>query len=189
MEKAVDFIAVNRVARRVELKHIYLTQLSAKCDPSGPTGALVPTVDHTCSVRGKDGEVLEIACDYRFAVRSSATGEAKGAVDAPTVAEATIQYLLHYHLSGSDPVADADLGEFAQANGIYHSWPFLRELVFGLTAKMGYPPFTLPVFRFNPKPPEKKPSEDNQTTLPREGKATETQGKKTRRGRPKNEPQ
>jgi hypothetical protein len=67
-----------------------------------------------------------------------------------------LKYLILYSLSGDDPVSDEDLAHFAFANGTYHSWPFVRQFLFGLTSQMGYPPYTLPVFKFNPKP---KPSE------------------------------
>ena len=41
-----------------------------------------------------------------------------------------------------------DLSQFAQANGAYHSWPFVRETIYGLTSRMGFPPYTLPVLSF-----------------------------------------
>lgn len=79
-------------------------------------------------------------------------------------AQATIKYLLDYDLRGNEPLAEDDIAEFAFANGTLHSWPFVREFLYGLTAKMGFLPYTLPVFHFVPKPPQKKGPEDGVAT-------------------------
>lgn len=140
-ETLVDFAAVGRVAARVELKGIRLTDVSAKCDPK-IKGALEPTVNLGCKIVGRENNALEISCDYRFTAR---------AADAQ-VAEAAITYLLVYQVNGSEPLKEEDLAEFAVANGTLHSWPFVREFLYGLTSRMGYPPYMLPVFHFKPKP-------------------------------------
>ncbi len=144
-EKLIDFAAAGRVANRVELKDIRVVDVSAKCDPK-VRGTLEPNLNVECKVAGREGGALEIACDYQFNAR---VGEAQ-------VAEAVIKYLLMYEIKGSEPVIEEDLAEFAVGNGTLHSWPFVREFLHGLTSKMGYPPYTLPVFHFKPKPPEKK---------------------------------
>jgi preprotein translocase subunit SecB len=147
LETTVDFVAVGRVARHIELKGVRITEMSAKCNPK-ILGSLHPSVDLQCAVASRDGNVLEVACNYTFAVHS---GEA-------LAAQAAISYLLLYELSGTGPFADDDVLQFAQANGVLHSWPFVRELLYGLTSRMGYPPFTLPVMHFQPKPEAKAPS-------------------------------
>jgi len=147
-EKFVDFAAVGRVANRVELKVIRVTDISAKSEPK-VAGTLEPTLDLDCTIVSRESNTLEVACNYRF------TAQAAGA----QVAEATIRYLLVFEVQGSDPLIEADLSEFATANGTLHSWPFVREFLYGLTSKMGYAPYTLPVFHFKPKPEEKKQAE------------------------------
>jgi hypothetical protein len=144
-EKFVDFIAIGRVASRAELKSIRVTDVSASCDPH-VAGTLEPTLDLECKVLKRDASLVEIGCDYRF---SATAGDAK-------VAKANVKYLLTYEISGVEPVADGDLNEFAIANGTLHSWPFVRETLYGLTSRMGFPPYTLPVHHFKPKPVEKK---------------------------------
>ena len=71
-------------------------------------------LDLDCKVLKNEANVAEIACDYRF---SAMSGESK-------VAEALVTYFLVYELSGTEPAAEADLAEFAIANGTLHSWPF-----------------------------------------------------------------
>jgi preprotein translocase subunit SecB len=147
-ERLVDFAAAGRVASRVELKTIRVTDVSAKCDPK-ITVPLEPTLTVDCNLVSHDAGILEVACNYRFLAQ--AAGE--------QAAEATVRYLLVFDVHGSEPIAEQDLSEFAAANGTLHSWPFVREFLHGLTSRMGYPAYTLPVFHFKPKPPVKKEAE------------------------------
>jgi preprotein translocase subunit SecB len=150
-EKVVDFAAAGRVAKRVELKAVRVTEVSAKCDPK-IKGPLEATLDLECAVIGRESSALEVACDYRFTAH---TPEAQAA-------EAAIKYLLVYEIQGGEPLADEDIAEFAVANGTLHSWPFAREFLYGLTSKMGYFPYTLATFHFKPKPREKEKKDANE---------------------------
>jgi preprotein translocase subunit SecB len=141
-DRQVNFSLVARVARRVDLRAIRLTEINASSG-STVTGTLEAALDHDCDARKLDLNQLEVSCRYRFTVRS-------GEVTAATV---SFTYAISYDLKGEEPVSEEELSEFAFANGTYHSWPFVRQLLFDLTARMGYPPFSLPVFKFNPKPP------------------------------------
>jgi preprotein translocase subunit SecB len=146
--ESVDMSAVGRVARRVDLQSIRLTGLSVEAPVTASRGAaLEPHFSRACKAMPLEKGMLEVACAYDFKIRS---GDEQVAVINAT-------YKLIYQLSGDEPVAESDAAQFANANGAYHSWPFLRELLFGLTARMGYPPFTLPVLLFaQPKPAAKK---------------------------------
>ena len=150
-EKSVDFAAAGRVAKRVELKNVRLIEVSAKCDPS-LGGPLEPNLNFDCAVVSRKANALEIGCDYRFTARTS---EAQ-------VAEAAIKYILVYEVSGSEPLEDEDITQFAFGNGTLHSWPFLREFLYGLTSRMGYLPYMLPVLHFT-KPPKKEVGGEKET--------------------------
>lgn len=145
-ERLVDFVAAGRVAKRVELKRIRAVDVSAKCSAEIVGGPLEAKLDHDCAVVSRETNRLKIACNYSFVASAAET----------QVAEAAIGYLLDFEVQGSEPIADEDLAEFAFANGTLHSWPFVREFLYGLTSRMGYPPYTLPVFHFKPKPREEK---------------------------------
>ncbi len=142
METTVDLAAVGRVARRTDLREIRITEMSAKCNPK-VTGPLCPSVRFDCAIAGRDQNMLEVMCDCTFVAHC---GEA-------LAAQVQIQYLLLYELSGTDEFAEDDLLQFARANGALHTWPFLREALYAMTSRMGYPPFTLPVMHFHAKPP------------------------------------
>jgi preprotein translocase subunit SecB len=146
LERAVDLAAVGRVAKRVELKGVRLAAINAKCAPEVLSSSLMPSVELDCKL-GKHGEnSLEVVCDYTFIAQAEQT----------KAIESSITYLLVYEVSGVESPSESDLAEFARANGALHSWPFVRELLYGLTSRMGYPPFTLPVMHFNATAPPAK---------------------------------
>jgi preprotein translocase subunit SecB len=150
LDHTVDFAAVARVSKHIELKGIRLIHITAKCDPQ-IYGTLEPLVDFTCSVFKRTDSALGVSCDYKFSVSS----------DEAQVADAEIRYLLSYEIQGSPEALDgSDITEFARANGALHSWPFVRELLYGLTSRMGYPPYTLPVVHFSaPRAPSTQPQQ------------------------------
>jgi len=141
LETSVDLAAVGRVAKRVELKGVRLADISAKCDPK-IEGPLEPLVTLECKVGNHTAASVEVICNYTFVAHS---GQSQAI-------ESAITYLLLYEVGGVEAPSDSDLAEFAKANGALHSWPFVREILFGLTSRMGYPPYTLPVMHFNQKP-------------------------------------
>jgi preprotein translocase subunit SecB len=141
----VDFAAAGRVAKRAELKSIRIIEVSGKCDPQ-IAAPLEPTVNVECSVVNQDVNALHILCNCQFAANTTQA----------QVAEARIKYLIIYEIQGTEPFAPEDVAEFATSNGTLNAWPFLREFLYGLTSKMGYPAYVLPTFHFVPKPQEKK---------------------------------
>lgn len=155
MERTVDLAAVGRVAKKVELKAVRLAEISAKCMPE-VSGSLLPDVNLDCRIGKHDATNVEVICDYKFVARS----------DTEQAIESAITYLLQYEVSGTEAPAEADLAEFARANGALHSWPFVREVLYGLTSRMGYPPYTLPLMHFNAKAPEKPPAAPDQSQSP-----------------------
>jgi preprotein translocase subunit SecB len=152
-ERNIDLVAVGRIARRVELKDIRLTELAASA-AERVKGSLEAELSHECSAKRPEPELLEINCDYKFAVRCNEA----------LAASVSFTYTILYLIAGDEAIAEQDLSDFAFANGTYHSWPFVRQLLYDITSKMGYPPYTLPVFRFNPKPPVKPAADTNSET-------------------------
>lgn len=139
----VDMRAAARVASRVDLDEIRLIEAAANRTNGPMAGVLQPIMrqhhEPVTSPRGK----IQIASTFDFDITA---GDG-------TVARIKATYHLFYTLIDDEALDDGDLGEFAKANGAYHSWPFVRDLVFGLTAKMGFPPYTLPVLSFAPPRP------------------------------------
>lgn len=157
--KEWDLLAAGRIASRVEFREIRLSEITA-FGPTKADGALEPQIEHHCRLTKHEDDLLEVLCSYELRVASGGN----------EILRADIKYLASYTLLGDDPVDPNDLDHFAFTNGTYHSWPFVRQLVFDLTARMGYPPYNLPVFKFFPKRP--KPVEAAQPVI-EESKADE----------------
>lgn len=78
---------------------------------------------------------------------ASAKGKAKAALVAEIQCEIAVEYF--FNVTGG-PKGDAlapFLAAFAQINGVFNAWPYIRETVQSLTTRMGLPPLTLAVFR------------------------------------------
>jgi preprotein translocase subunit SecB len=163
LDRTVDLAAVNRVAKSVELKGVRLAEITATCDPAAYGPSLIPDVELDCKLGAHDDNNLDVICSYTFAAKA----EEKQAIHS------AITYLLHYEISGSSSPSADDLAEFARANGALHSWPFVRELLYGLTSRMGFPPYTLPVMHFNVKPPANTPKKEAVVAEPTEVQNTE----------------
>jgi preprotein translocase subunit SecB len=135
----------------VDLRDIRLILLHASCQyDSSVKRHLRAAYDYSCVPAKVDGGLIEVECSYDFHIQSS---------DAE-IGSANLKYYLVYQLLGDEPAEQSDIEHFARANGAYHSWPFVRETIHGLTAKMGFPPYTLPVLSFMGRPkPSVKPSE------------------------------
>jgi len=154
-ESGLDLAAVSRVARNIDLRDIRVVQVAASCSPA-PEGAIEPQITFNCKGALVTATQLNVACDYFFKATSAG-------VQAALV---NVTYLLRYEVVG-DALAERDVDQFANVNGVYHSWPFLRQFLFDITAKMGLPPLTLPVFQVLPK---KKTVRSDQQPLPKKRK-------------------
>lgn len=102
--------------------------------------------------------LLTVELTLTVAMRPDRKGrKARARPEGPALAiEAT--YSLDYSLTAPPPPPAERarfFGAFAEVNATFNAWPFLRELVQSVTARMGLPPLTLPVYRVprpGPKP-------------------------------------
>lgn len=138
-EGGIDLAAVSRVSRNVDLRDIRVIELAASCSPA-PEGTLEPRITFEAESALVEVNQLNVKCDYSFTARSAG-------VLAATI---KVVYLLTYEVLG-DALEGRDVEQFSRVNGAYHSWPFLRQLLFDLTAKLGLPTLTLPVFQALPR--------------------------------------
>lgn len=154
-DDAIDIVAASRISRRVEIVEMSLSEIRANRKIDVGTGRrLTPTYEYDCVPTKVGDGVIEVACSYSFKVHSS----------DQELAEANMTYHIIYKLLGDEPAAESDIKQFARANGAYHSWPFVRETIFSLTSKMGFPPYTLPVLSFLPKPKPSAPASHETAT-------------------------
>ena len=71
------------------------------------------------------------------------------AENALPLAEVEVELSLEYPLDSLPPGERRDelFEAFAKVNGVYNSWPYLREVVQNTFARMALPPIVLPVYR------------------------------------------
>jgi hypothetical protein len=162
--KNFDMAAVSRVASRVELRGIRLVDLSVVTKKLVDFGTpLEPSFETDCVPGVAESGHINVDCNFSFFIHSK--GE--------EVSEAKIKYLIHYRLKGEGVPSAQDVEAFAAVNGAYHAWPFVRELIFSLTSRMGFQGFTLPVLSFhNPKQNKSEPSAAQKDTDSRETRTT-----------------
>ncbi len=137
-ENEVDISALARVASNVDLSEIRVFRLEASRGPM-QKGPLEPQIHYESSGQRVAPNQLNVVCIYYFRVQC----------EGVEVVKIDVGYLMMYELLGE--VSEDDIKHFSAANGLYHSWPFLRQLLFDLTSKMGFPPLTLPVFQAIPR--------------------------------------
>ena len=65
---------------------------------------------------------------------------------------------LRYRLPEGSSASRSELNRFAQVNGTFNAWPYWREFIQNMFARMDLPPLTLPLFRIPKQPsrPQKK---------------------------------
>lgn len=146
----LDMKAVARIASRVNLTEIRLSALNVIRIVDSNERQLNAKVERSCTAKMAEPGNIEVNCSYEFT----------GSDSKQDIATITAAYLLIYHIEDSEPIDPADLEHFAYANGAYNSWPFMRELLYSITSRMGFPPFILPVLSFappRPRPPMPSP--------------------------------
>ena len=139
-ESNFDLIAAARVSRRVNLETIRLTEVLFTLEKEG-SGELELTLCNPVVAEPKPPENGRVAvhCNYRFSF------EHEGVL----ACRLSLAYSILYSLTGTEPTDPDDLGQFANTNGRYHTWPFAREMVTSLTAKVGYAAYVLPALTFS----------------------------------------
>lgn len=136
------------VASKVELQSVLLR--SAHLDTSIPadSGSAKITSEQDYKHRYellKDPSRLRVLMTFRFAVRRAE--EEAGAPLVTLIAE----YALDYEIPPDATFQRIELECFADLNGTLNVWPYWRELVHTVVARVGLGALTLPVWRAKPK--------------------------------------
>jgi hypothetical protein len=149
----VDLEAVARISSQAELKDIRLSFLHA--DWTERDGA-IPSDWTTDAVLGLSAEAKLDRADGALTVWSGfvalyAPGfnEEGGGLPEPRDAplELHAQFELAYKLTDLDAVRDTDPQHFAMVNGLFHAWPYWRELAHTTTVRMGLAPLLVGTFK------------------------------------------
>jgi len=90
-----------------------------------------------------DSESKVLAFEPKLQV--AARYEDSAANETPVLIAVTFQAIYHTP-STITKIAERELLEFSASCGIYHVWPYFRELVHDTTKRMGLPALTIPLF-------------------------------------------
>ncbi|HEY1697865.1 MAG TPA: hypothetical protein VGG39_37145 [Polyangiaceae bacterium] len=162
-QKEVDRVgAAATVARVVELTDVSLHRLVVE-----PSASVDSILSNDCTLEidprsysyvfdEKAGRIrVVVGVNVRVVRQEPAVAKRAKAASSTELLRIEVDYSLGYDLKVPPPpeeLRDTLFDCFAEVNGTYNAWPYLREIVQDVTGRLGIPPITLPVFRV-PRPP------------------------------------
>ena len=140
---------VAAVVPNVELEDLRLIGVTADLRSPPPDAAVYIDLKHT-----SETEVLEAA----LLIRVNYSLEAKRSDnEAGAFLKVSASFQLIYRGNNLQELGPDKLSAFADVNAVHNSWPYLRELVQSLTARMGIRPFLVPLLKVRwPQSPTEK---------------------------------
>ncbi len=141
MSEAADDL--KRLIAEVEIEDVRLVEATAETKVRSPadTGAVDLLVNRAAEIseRQDNGTFFVVAKMRTQLVPEQAQEE-------PLVSIET-SFEIRYGLPEGFHVDPQTLTTFAETNGVYNAWPYWREFVQSMFARMGLPPVVLPVLR------------------------------------------
>jgi preprotein translocase subunit SecB len=132
---------VAEVAARVELQDVHLLSVRAEQNPDLLKAEMKVEFGVSTGI-ASDREAERITVTANFdAVARPADDEAKSFL------RISASFRLVYGCGDLEELSDEKLEAFGSVNGVFNAWPYWREFVQNMTARMGLPPLVLPVFR------------------------------------------
>lgn len=146
--RTIDYDALRIVAGGATLQEIVPTQFGSKA--SQPLHALCQAdLDEVITYGATRLESPEghIASSVRFNYEATLNGEDVAAVSG------TMLVIYRFSLDAPGQIGPEELDQFAEVNGIYNSWAYLRELISHCLMRLGLPGVFVPLW----KPPASLP--------------------------------
>lgn len=150
-----------RVAERVEIQGVLVSQVEAKRGPDTDTRDDDFDVEIKIPQLGmsKDPEKGRFWVFLTFEL--SGTGKGEGVDETALSIKAT--FVVTYSLDSFEDLSEENFRAFAELNGIFNAWPYWRELVQSTTARMGLDQVVVPVYRVSRK---RAPKAEKNSLLP-----------------------
>lgn len=130
-----------QVIAAVQLENVRLVEASAVAEINAPNQIEGPVnigVNASAEPAGRSEAGFLVRASFEAGVEDTSKGQ--------TPVRVRVVWELAYSLSGVEPT-DQVLERFAQLNGLYNAWPYGREFIQQMTARMQLPNIVLPVFR------------------------------------------
>jgi len=139
------------VARYVELAEVSLGALNAELlAPMADVVSFAPLTPRIGSKSSFVFEENEQRILVRISVKFSLIGPSKKSSRSPLLVVSCdfhLSYLFRVEGAPTGEIRDELFAAFADINGTYNAWPYVRELVQNTVVRMGLPPFVLPVYK------------------------------------------
>lgn len=159
--KKLDTELQSQVAQWAVLEDIFLVNAKITRDPLIAIPEAL-TLEHKCNTNflwsEENKPIMEkILCNFRVAAFSTESPD-------KLVIKIEASFCTSYIFNGMGPVVPEDSADdlwyFSDINPISHAWPYWREFVQSMSARMGFPALTVPLLEIKPKKPEEKPKDE-----------------------------
>jgi preprotein translocase subunit SecB len=148
-KEITDVRLAANVSNAVEISRILLRSAEVKSnfDPEQPPQELAPGQQFGTSYALSESGALQVLATFALQLKPKA-----GADDSDTVAlSVNAVYEVMYQLKDGSSFEPRELEHFAKLNGVLNLWPYWRELVHTVAARVGIGTITLPVYRVRAK--------------------------------------
>lgn len=136
---------VSEVIRKIEIGDIRLVEASAVLDGQPAPATAEFFAEHQIQLAEVDGDLFAVRVQLSLKIR--ATGEAQ-----PDLVALSGVFRLVYTSSEMKDLPKEALAHFANTNAVHNAWPYWREFVQNMIARMGLPALTLPLLKLQPPP-------------------------------------
>jgi hypothetical protein len=154
----LDMEAAARVAQQFVLQEIFLVDAKINRDPLTVSPETL-SLEHKCSTEilpsDKDKKLSFYLCNFRVAAFN---GEEPSKLVMKIEASFCTSYVKKYDIHFPDDI-DSDFVDSLETtieymmriNPISNAWPYWREFVQSMSARMGFPALTVPLLEIRPK--------------------------------------
>jgi len=138
-EQQSDLILAAKVAARIKAMDIRLVSTNVRHNPLAALSGSVRF--NTKSLQYKvDRESFQLFVKPHFVVELDYE-------ESENYLLIEAEFLIIYSVQSFDDLSEDNIDAFADKNGLYNCWPYWREFVQSMTAKLGVSTLTLPPFR------------------------------------------
>lgn len=144
-------VGLSVLIEKVRLTNIRLIASACETRIAGPheAGPVVMNLAATGALaerQADDSFGVDARASFDILPRSEGVGEA----EAEPVVNVTASFRLEYEFPAELDPSDAVLNKFADTNGVFNAWPYLREFIQSMILRMGLPAVTIPLHRIAP---------------------------------------
>ena len=145
---------LGELIRLIEIENIRVVEANLRTSirlSDEPEGLEADVRRNARVVQLPDQGVFVIRVDFAFTAHrmggEEEQAEKKSRADDAAAIVVAVSFEATYRIPATASAPENVLNEFAELNGIFNAWPYFREFVHAALARMGLPPFILPVYR------------------------------------------